>query len=218
MRSALDRLRQILALALTALFGAVPVTQPAAAGEPAPTIIILDGSGSMWGVVGGQRKLAIARQTVGPSVSRLPPGRAVGLMAYGHRRKGDCGDIELIVPPAANAGPAVGEAVQAMHFLGMTPLADAVRKAAEALRYKEAPATVVLITDGAETCEGDPCAVAGELKKSGVNFAAHVIGLGLTREEGRKVACIASNTGGRYLDAGDAAALDRALAETLTTP
>ncbi|WP_454915404.1 vWA domain-containing protein [Xanthobacter sediminis] len=212
----LHRLPRAVLLAATAMLGlAAPL--PAAA-EPSPrTIIVLDGSGSMWGVVGGQRKLAIARATVEKAMSRLPAESTIGLMAYGHRRRSDCADIELIVPPAPGAGPAVSAAVQSMHFLGMTPLAAALRKAAEALRYTDGPATVVLVTDGSETCDADPCATAAELKASGPAFTAHVIGLGLTREDAAKVACIAQATGGRYMEANDAATLDRALAATLGT-
>lgn len=191
---------------------------PAVAGEAPRTLIILDGSGSMWGVAGGQRKLAAAREAIDKAALRLPADRAVGLMAYGHRRKGDCADIELLVPPAPGSGPAVRGAVKTMHFLGMTPLAASLRKAAEALRPAEAPATVVLVTDGVETCEGDPCAVAAEIKRAAPGFTAHVIGFGLSREEGAQVACIARNTGGSYREAANAAALDAALAETMDAP
>ncbi len=212
----LPRLCAAFALALSLLLGPAPASPARAAAEPARTIIILDGSGSMWGVAGGKRKLVVARETVENVMSRLPADREVGLMAYGHRRKGDCGDIELLVPPAANSGPAVREAVKSLRFLGMTPLSAALRKAAEALRYTEGPATVVLVTDGIETCDADPCATAAELEKAGVAFTAHVIGFGLTREEGAQVACIAQKTGGRYIEARDGASLDKALTETVS--
>ena len=56
-------------------------------------------------------------------------------MAYGHREKGSCVDIELVVPPAAGSAPAITSAADTMKFLGKTPLTAAVRQAAEALRY-----------------------------------------------------------------------------------
>jgi Ca-activated chloride channel family protein len=98
---------------------------------------------------------------------------------------------------------------------GKTPLTEAVRKAAEALKYTEEKATVILVTDGIETCEADPCAVASELEKLGVDFTAHVVGFGLSEEEGKQVACLAENTGGLYLQAGDAAELTDALTKTV---
>ncbi len=206
----------LLAATLLAIWTGAPT---AARAEPAPrTIIVLDGSGSMWGEIDGRRKLDTAREVVGRVVSSLPADRALGLMAYGHRRKGDCSDIELIVPPAPGTAPAVLQAVRSMRFVGKTPLSEAVRQAAEALDYTQAPATVVLVTDGLETCAADPCAVATELEAAGVGFTAHVIGFGLTRTQGAQVACIAEKTGGRYLPARDGAALAEALTATVGTP
>ncbi|CAG0952150.1 MAG: VWA domain-containing protein [Rhizobiaceae bacterium] len=178
-------------------------------------IIVLDASGSMWGQIDGRPKLEIARETLRSVLQTLPTDLELGLMAYGHREKGNCDDIELVVPPAAGTGAAIVAAADGMKFLGKTPLTAAVRLAAEALRYTEDKATVVLITDGLETCNADPCAVGNELEQSGVDFTAHVVGFGLTAEEGRQVACLAENTGGKYIQASDAQALEDALVETV---
>ncbi|WP_270938691.1 VWA domain-containing protein, partial [Falsiroseomonas oryzae] len=62
-------------------------------------VLVLDASNSMWGRVDGQPKIAIARDAVGALARALPAGRRMGLMAYGHRRAGDCADIELLLPP-----------------------------------------------------------------------------------------------------------------------
>ena len=125
-------------------------------------------------------------------------------MAYGHREKGSCDDIELVVPPAAGTANAITPAADNLKFLGKTPLTAAVKQAAEALKYTEDKATVILITDGLETCNADPCALGKELEAAGVDFTAHVVGFGLTAEEGKQVACLAENTGGKYIQADDA--------------
>ncbi|KRA53095.1 vWA domain-containing protein [Devosia sp. Root635] len=182
------------------------------------TIIVMDGSGSMWGQIDGRPKLEIARETVGEVLAQIPAEQEIGLIAYGHREKGNCGDIELMVPPAAGTGAAISQAVNAMRFLGKTPLSDAVRQAAGALHYTEDAATVVLVTDGLETCSADPCALATELEQAGLNFTAHVIGLGLSQTESAQVSCLASGTGGRYFDAADADGLADALRESVTAP
>jgi len=179
------------------------------------TIVVLDGSGSMWGQIDGRPKLEIARETMRAVLGTIPADMELGLMAYGHRQKGVCSDIELVVPPAAGTGAAIAAAADKMRFLGMTPLSDAVRQAAEALRYTEQKATVILITDGIETCNADPCALGKSLEEAGVDFTAHVVGFGLSADEGRQVACLAENTGGKYLQASDAAQLKDALAETV---
>jgi Ca-activated chloride channel homolog len=180
-------------------------------------IIVLDASGSMWGQIDGTPKLEIARDTLRTVLQSVPADMELGLMAYGHREKGSCEDIELIVPPVANSAASITAAVDTMKFLGKTPLSAAVKQAAESLKYTEEKSTVILITDGIETCEADPCALGKELEEAGVDFTAHVLGFGLSAEEGREVACLAENTGGKYLQASDAAALKDALAEAVTT-
>jgi Ca-activated chloride channel homolog len=179
------------------------------------SIIVLDASGSMWGQIDGRAKLEIAREALGSVLAGLPAETELGLMAYGHREKGSCDDIELVVPPAAGTAQAITDAANTMKFLGKTPLTEAVRRAAAELRSTEAKASVILITDGIETCEADPCALGTELEASGVDFTAHVVGFGLTAEEGATVACLAENTGGKYIEAKDAGALVDALKTTV---
>jgi Ca-activated chloride channel homolog len=179
------------------------------------SIIVLDASGSMWGQIDGRAKLEIAREALAEVLVGLPVETELGLMAYGHRTEGDCGDIELIVSPAAGAGPAISEAAANLSFVGKTPLTEAVRQAAVALRSSEEKATVILITDGIETCNADPCALGAELESTGVDFTAHVVGFGLTAEEGASVACLAENTGGVYIEASNASTLKDALQTTV---
>jgi len=181
------------------------------AAEPTKTILILDCSGSMWGKIHGRPKIDIAREAVAKVVGGLDASTQLGLMAYGHRRKGDCNDIELLIPPGPLNRAAFLAKVNSLQPLGNTPLTRSVELAAEALKYEEQAATVVLVSDGLETCGGDPCALATKLEKAGVKFTAHVVGFDLTKEESVKISCLASNTGGRYLAASDASSLQLAL-------
>ena len=181
------------------------------------TLIVLDGSGSMWGQIQGRAKIEIARETLSSVLSEVSPDMNVGMIAYGHRVRGQCSDIETLVSmgPANQTVPRMIEAANRINPRGMTPLSDAVRKAAEEMLYTERAATVVLITDGIETCNADPCALGRELEATGIDFTAHVVGFGLTGDEGRQVACLAKNTGGRYIAADDADQLVDALRDTI---
>lgn len=181
-------------------------------------IIILDASGSMWAQIDGKPKLEIARESLRTVLQSVPADDEIGFMVYGHRQKGSCEDIELIVPPQSGSASAISAAADSMKFLGKTPLTAAVKQAAEALKYTEDKATVVLITDGLETCGGDPCALGKELKETGVDFTADVVGFGLTADEGKQIACLAENTGGKYIQASDEKALQQALVETVAAP
>jgi len=179
------------------------------------TMIVLDASGSMWGQIGGRSKIEIARETLSSVLKSVPTGTELGLMVYGHREKGSCSDIELAVPPAAGTENAITAFVNGLNPKGKTPLTQSVEQAADILKYTEEKATVVLVTDGLETCEADPCALASALESKGVDFTTHVVGFGLTEEEGKQVACLAENTGGKYFQASDAGQLVAALTETV---
>ncbi|RST85702.1 VWA domain-containing protein [Aquibium carbonis] len=204
---------------VTALgFVAASFTVSPAIAQTAPdTLIVLDGSGSMWGQIDGRTKIDIARETLSSVLSEVSPSMNIGMIAYGHRVRGQCSDIETLVPmgPAGQTVPRMIDAANRISPRGMTPLSDAVRKAAEEMLYTERAATVVLITDGIETCDADPCALGRELEAAGIDFTAHVVGFGLTGDEGRQVACLAENTGGRYVPAGDADQLVDALRDTI---
>jgi Ca-activated chloride channel family protein len=181
-------------------------------------IVILDASGSMWSQIDGKPKLEIARESLRTVLQSVPADDEIGLMAYGHREKASCSDIQLLVPPQAGSASAISAAADSLKFLGRTPLTAAVKQAAEALNYTEDKATVVLITDGLETCGGDPCALGKALEASGVDFTADVVGFGLTADEGRQIACLADSTGGKYIQASDEKALQDALVDTVAAP
>lgn len=181
-------------------------------------ILVLDASGSMWGQIDGKTKVEIARAVVGDLLGKIPAERRLGLVAYGHRREGDCTDIEEIVPVGTDR-QAIRRAVDGLAFKGKTPLSDAVRYAAEKLKYKDDKATIILVSDGAETCNVDPCALGRELEAAGVDFTVHVIGFGLASDiEAPGLKCLAEATGGRYFGARNAGELSAALGETVAAP
>lgn len=186
------------------------------AGAPAiadeNVMVVFDGSNSMWGQIDGTAKIEIARSVMENLLGEWVDGSNVGLMAYGHRRRGDCTDIEMLVQPGQQSRASILETINKITPTGKTPLTDAVEQAAQALSYTDQPATVVLISDGLESCERDACALAEALEKGGVGFTAHVVGFGLTSEEdASSLACIAERTGGKYITAANADELGSAL-------
>ncbi len=183
--------------------------------ERAQVMVVLDASGSMWKRIDNKEKILIAREVIGGILQDWNENTDLGLIAYGHRRKGDCSDIETVVPVGPADTQAIGKIVNRISPKGKTPLSAAVMKAAEELRYTEEKATVILISDGKETCDMDPCAVGKELEAAGVNFTAHVIGFDLSEKEKQQLQCLAENTGGQYYDAQKAEELKVALAEAV---
>ena len=191
-----------------------PEAPPAVPEGDGQAILVIDASNSMWGQIDGVAKIEIAREAVSGLLDRWNPEVELGVMAYGHRREGDCTDIELVAPVGAER-PVVDAALASLTPRGKTPMTDAVAQAAEALSHADRPATVILVSDGRETCNADPCAVASELERSGVAFTAHVVGFDVADEETiAQLQCIAENTGGRYVAADSAEELSVALVET----
>ncbi|HWT15934.1 MAG TPA: VWA domain-containing protein [Patescibacteria group bacterium] len=188
--------------------------QGVSSAEREQVMLVLDASGSMWGQIEGRSKVEIARDAVADLVQTWTPGADLGLVAYGHRRKGDCADIETVLPVGPLDAKAYLSKVNTLNAKGMTPLSQAVIHAADALKASERKATVILISDGEETCDLDPCTVGKELEASGVAFTAHVIGFDVPNPAHQaQLRCLAENTGGRYFNAGDAAALEKALGQ-----
>ncbi len=104
----------------------------------------------------------------------------------------------------------------------MTPLTKSVEHAAEALGPPNTPGMVVLLTDGEETCHGDPCKLARELHASRPNTVVHVIGYKLQSLDGQPpvsgAKCLADETGGFNLTADTTEELVNALEKTLGCP
>ena len=104
---------------LTALVFAL-ATQAAHA---ATVLFVLDASGSMWGQIDGEPKIDIARRVLADLMSELPADVEIGLEAYGHNRKDDCADIEMLAPLVSDRS-ALKDAVQTLSPKGMTPLTE----------------------------------------------------------------------------------------------
>ena len=121
--------------AATLLLALFASAVPALASERA--IIVLDASGSMWAQIDGKARIAIARDTLQQVLADVPAELELGFMAYGHRTKGDCADIELLVTPEAGTADRIVSAAMSLNPRGKTPLSAAVRQAAEQLKYTE---------------------------------------------------------------------------------
>lgn len=174
-------------------------------------IIVLDASGSMWGQIDGKPKMEIARDVMSEVLSNLDGKANIGVITYGHRTKGDCSDIETIIPVGRVNHRTYMSVINNLSPKGKTPITNAVRKAAEELRYTENKATIVLVSDGLETCEADPCALARELESNGIDFTVHVIGFDLINQDTSSLRCLAEETGGQYLAADNARELGNAV-------
>ena len=177
-------------------------------------LFILDSSNSMWGQIDGTAKIATAKSVLGNLLTDLPADTKVGLMAYGHRTKGDCRDVELLAGIGAESTAGLLQKIKGIAPKGKTPIAASLAESEGAFaNIMEENNHVVLISDGIETCEGDPCKVAADLTARGLNVRVHVVGFDVDADARRQLQCIAEAGKGMYFDAQSAQALQQAVAE-----
>ncbi|MFK7876177.1 MAG: VWA domain-containing protein [Paracoccaceae bacterium] len=196
----------------------------------ADAMIVFDGSGSM-AEIGfndlNEPRIFEARRAMAEAIPEIAKSRRLGLVIYGPNGADDCTGLDLRFAPMDQAGGAIVAAVDRLAPAGSTPLTQAVRIAAQTLDYRKAPATIVLVTDGKETCGGQPCALANELRNDGVDTTVHVIGFKVRSaffswnsqsDDTVSVSasrCLADDTGGTYTSSETLDQLIAALRATL---
>lgn len=213
----MTHLRRLFALIMLCAV-AFPLARAHAAEPAPPTMLVIDGSGSMWGRFGKDKrpKIDVVRDHV---LSRIDAAGdlPIGLASFGHRRKSDCTDIEIISAPVTDHTEEKS-AIQSLSPRGKGPLAEALHAAAEALAPAGSdailnPASMIVINDGLDNCRQDTCTTATDIAKHHPGLAIHIISLGISPEDTPRLSCIAKATGGTYRNVDDDTALATAMDE-----
>lgn len=203
-----------------------------ATGCAADAMVVFDGSSSMAEVgydPGLPTRIEDARAAMRDAMPDIAPYRRVGLLVYGPGSGDACSNIDLRFGPRANAADDVIREIDNLTPSGLTPLAQSVERAAEALDYRTRPGIVVLVTDGNETCGGRPCALGDRLMANSTKLTVHVIGFKVLvdffswdnpeqqdYDDGKTVAkCLADRTGGMFVSTETVQELADALRRTL---
>jgi len=190
------------------------VASPHLSSAESNMLFILDGSGSMWGQVDGVAKIQTAKETLGILLKDLPPDSKLGLMVYGHRSEGDCKDVEVVSGIGETDAATLTTKINGISPQGKTPISFALESALPVFEsFKGKNNHIILISDGIETCGGDPCASSKNLADAGINLKVHVVGFDVSGDAKKQLQCIAANGGGKYFDASSADAFKEAVAE-----
>lgn len=194
------------------------------AGEEKMIEVILDASGSMNGKLNsGEGKIAAAKQAVGELVKKLPDPTVLGFRAYGHqspREKHDCQDTQFLVPfgPLSKNRMTIETQARGLIARGYTPITTVITKGGEDFPGNfQGERIIVLVSDGKETCPGDPCAAAQALAKKNVKLVIHTVGFGVDEAARSQLECVARVTGGRYFPAESTAELISVLSQAVGT-
>lgn len=180
----------------------------------APTMLILDASGSMAaedGDASGTTRMQAARQAVTELVNASPDQAPLGLTVYGANvssapedQEEGCRDIEVLASPETGQGDQIVSTVGDIEASGYTPIGESLRVADGELP-DSGERSIILVSDGIDTCAPPPpCEVAAELNDAGVDLTLHAIGFKVDDEARADLECIAQEGGGTYADAEDA--------------
>lgn len=217
-------LRQTNLLSVIATVALSCLTTAAHAQEGRSIALILDASGSMNAkLAGGGTRIEAAKAAVGSFVEKLDANTRIALRVYGHqspRKEHNCKDTELVVvfAPAAASRDAILAKTGAVQAQGYTPISYVLQLAATDIAGEPDQRTIVLVSDGKETCEGDPCAVAKALAEADTKLVVHTIGFNVDVAARYQLQCIAKVARGTYSDAANAADLGDKLGEVATAP
>lgn len=177
---------KILGLVILLLAGNISKAQQAdKKTETTRILFVLDCSQSMAGLWGTDKKINIARKFLGRTIDSLSsyPNVELALRVYGHQSvvpPQDCNDTRLEVPFEPNNGYMIKRRMASLSPKGTTPIANSLAATAGDFPPRDdCRNVVILITDGIEACDGDPCAVAMELQRKGILLKPFIIGIGL---------------------------------------
>lgn len=179
---------------------------------PARVVLAVDASGSMAARVGGETKMDAAKAAAADFLTGLPEGVEIGLLAFGHRgnnseagRAPSCRAVEMVQPLGPGNRDVVRDALGRFSATGWTPLAAAIEQAGAALSPSDTPGAqiVYVVSDGEETCGGDPVAAARQLRDGNVRAVVNVIGFDLTPADRAQLRAVAEAGGGSFVEAAN---------------
>lgn len=188
-------------------------------GEITRLLFVFDASNSMNATWESDRKITVARKLLSDAVEELDdnPNVELGLRVYGHQvaiepGKQDCDDTKLEVSFRPHNGRLIQNTLNRISPKGTTPIARSLEKAAgDFPECDNCRNIIILITDGIEACDGDPCAISRALQKRGVILKPFVIGVGLDDEFKDTFNCV-----GNYFDATNEETFEKILEMVVT--
>lgn len=176
-------------------------------------VLLMDASGSMKASVTDGVKMELAKESIKKFTEQLQPNTNVSFLAYGHKGSGkeadkdlSCKGIEIVYPLGSYESNSFTKAINSFSATGWTPLAGAIEKANELLddyKKEEYKNIVYIVSDGIETCGGDPVAAAKKLNESDIEAMVNIIGFDVDDKGQNQLKQVADAGGGSYTTVRD---------------
>ncbi|WP_147535530.1 VWA domain-containing protein [Bacillus marasmi] len=169
--------------------------------------ILLDASGSMAQQVGGRSKMDLAKEAINNFVASMPEGANVSLRVYGHKgsnsdsdKELSCGSTELVYDLKAYNQGEFSESLGSFQPTGWTPIAKAINEAKADFEKADKPGQniIYVVSDGVETCDGDPVQAAKSLHDSEIEAVVNIIGFNVDSAGQKQLLEVAQAGGGEF--------------------
>ncbi|MBM7605185.1 ribosomal protein L12E/L44/L45/RPP1/RPP2/gas vesicle protein [Metabacillus crassostreae] len=169
--------------------------------------ILLDASGSMAQKIGGKTKMELAKQAVNEFVASMPEGSNISLRVYGHKgsnsdkdKKASCSSTELVYELNSYDESTFKESLNSFKPTGWTPIANAINETKKDFEQvnNEAQNIIYVVSDGVETCDGDPVKAAKELHDSNIKAVVNIIGFDVDQDGQKQLLQVAEAGGGKF--------------------
>lgn len=187
---------------------------------PTRVVVAVDGSGSMAGKIGGRSKRDLAREATTAFVDGLPADVEASLLVFGQQgdnsergKAQSCSGVDVLAPPSRDRA-ALTAAIGRVRAVGWTPLAAGLQRAQAQLEASSVPGEQVIyvVSDGLETCGGDPVAAARTINTGNTRAIVNIVGFGLPGGEAAALQAVARAGGGRFVNVSDDAQYQRTMA------
>lgn len=189
--------------------------------ESINVLIILDASGTMGTMIEGrQSRMEAAKDRITELIQQHSEMQW-GIMVFGHQTssydENSCDDIELILPLGTHSLDEINLRLSGLQAGGLTPIAASLRKAGEILP-EQGQNIIILMTDGQESCHGDPCQEANQLANMGISLRVDVVAIQTQQSVSNSLYCITELTGGNFYNIDEPDDIIIAVNESLEDP
>lgn len=167
---------------------------PLWAADSGKLVIVLDASNSMWGQVDSTHKVLLARSGLETLLAQQPADAAIGLVTYGNHHKSDCNDVSVVAKPGERDTPTLLQTINGIAPYGRSPISAALE---QATRLLDGTGNILLVSDGPESCQANPCVTAAHLRTAHPDLRIHVLSFE-DKQDSNSLRCVAEEGAGQF--------------------
>lgn len=215
----IPKFKQLAIVLLSVLFlllnaSILTAADPVTSNHP-QAMLIVDGSGSMWGKIKEGHKILVARKAIAGALRPFEDKIRLGLMSYGHRKRAACLDIQVIQRPSMLNPLQFSRRVNRIKPIGKTPITSSLNQAKAVLSKSKTGGSIILLADGPENCRKDPCSLITPEFAKKHKIVVHVIAFSMQEKHAVSLQCLSRNSGGTFSTPSNLATLEAALSKSL---